>query len=81
MANGQTFDHRAKVSDRQIKRLVSKETKVSRGEVKYAKIRYQRASLLGLNNHHKTITGMMSRVFALCHGRCELKNCRCVWFT
>ena len=35
MANGQTLDHRAKVSDRQIKRLVSKETEVSRGEMKH----------------------------------------------
>ena len=26
MANGQTLDHRAKVSDQQIRRLVSKET-------------------------------------------------------
>ena len=34
MASGQTLDHRAKVSDQQIKRLVSEETEVSRGKVK-----------------------------------------------
>ena len=35
MANGQTLDHHAKVSDQQIKRLVSNETDVPRGEVKH----------------------------------------------
>lgn len=35
MANGQTLHHRAKVSDQQIKRLVSKESDVPRGEVKH----------------------------------------------
>ena len=35
MVNGQTLDHRAKVSDQQIKRLVSKEIDVPHGEVKH----------------------------------------------
>ena len=35
MANGQPLDHHAKVSDQQIKRLVSIETDVPRGEVKH----------------------------------------------
>ena len=35
MANGQTLDPHAKVSDEQIKYLVSEETDVPRGEVKH----------------------------------------------
>ena len=39
MANGQTLDHRAKVCDQQIMRLLLNETEVPRGKVKHGKFK------------------------------------------
>ena len=76
MANGQTLDPHAKVSDGQIKYLVSEETDVPRGETQ--EFGFKGRVYKGEIPTTITITEMMSPGLARCQGRCELKNCRWV---